>query len=93
MLLGSYRPTWLRFRNERGTVRKALTFCVDPLGPGYAGNACETEIIAALRLAKGRYGTCLTYVNDTVEALRAHGITDGKLNALLARACNVKRIG
>jgi glutathione-specific gamma-glutamylcyclotransferase len=86
MLMGSYIPTWMQFRGDDGKTRDVLTFCVDPSGAGYAGQCCEQEMLAALCAAKGRYGTCMSYVTETLAALRAHGIDDRALARLVLQA-------
>lgn len=84
MMLGSYHPRWLSFRSGRNLL-EVLAFVVDRKASGYAGSLPESEMIAALRYACGRYGTCADYVCRTVEALRAHGLHDRRLEGLYRR--------
>jgi cation transport protein ChaC len=83
MMLGSYFPRWLSFRSGRDLI-EVLAFVVDRRSSGYTGPLPESETIAVLRDACGRYGTCADYVIRTVEALRSHGLHDRRLERLYA---------
>ena len=81
MLLGSYHPSWVHFRS--GSMKTpALTFVVDRLCSGYAGRLPDATMLAALRSAHGRYGSCADYMTRTVQSLAAHGIRDHRLMRL-----------
>ena len=81
MLLGSYHPSWVHFRS--GSMKtQALTFVVDRLCSGYAGRLPDATMLAALRSAHGRYGSCADYMTRTVQSLVAHGIHDHRLMRL-----------
>ena len=81
MMLGSYHPRWLSFRSG-SELLEVLAFVVDRKSSGYAGPLPDADMVAALRHACGRYGTCAEYVSRTVEALRKHGLHDRRLEQL-----------
>lgn len=85
MLLGSYRPAWLRCTLMDGRRIKVLTFVMRRGIPTYAGRLPDHVVRTVFQCACGRYGTTLDYVTRTVEALRASGIRDPALEALLER--------
>jgi cation transport protein ChaC len=87
MLMGSYVPRWFSARrlDGRGSIA-ALAFVMRRDAPHYCGALSETELIAVLRRACGRYGTSLDYLQRTVAALHAEGLRDPHLERLLQRA-------
>ena len=87
MSMGSYRPAWLRCILADGRRVSALTFVMRRGLPTYAGRLPDDIVRTVFRSACGRYGTTLEYVTRTVEALRASGICDATLEALLERCC------
>ena len=95
MLTGIYRPVWVEAEIETGTgaeyntsvrapARSALAFVVDPAHPQYAGRLNFGEQVRLIARAAGELGTCYEYLASTVRALRANGIADLALEALLA---------
>ncbi|WP_153099430.1 gamma-glutamylcyclotransferase [Paraburkholderia hayleyella] len=85
MPMGSYRPTWLRCTLADGRRVNALAFVIRRDIPAYTGKLPDEVVKRVLRRASGRYGTTLDYVSHTVQALRASGMPDHALEALLAR--------
>lgn len=83
MMLAAYHPRWLPFRS-RGQLLEALTFVVNREASGYAGAVSDAEMCEALCHARGRYGSCAEYVRRTVDALRAYGLRDRRLENLCA---------
>jgi len=85
MPMGSYRPAWLPCTLADGRRIAALAFVMRRDVPSYTGKLSDQTVSAVLGCATGRYGTTLDYVNRTVEALRASGMPDRALEALLRR--------
>ena len=85
MLMGSYRPAWLRCVLADGRHVNVLTFVMRRGIPTYAGHLPDEIVRTVFQHACGRYGSTLEYVTRTVEALRACGICDAALEALLER--------
>lgn len=85
MSMGSYRPAWLRCVLADGRQVSVLTFVMRRGIPTYAGHLPDSIVRTVFQHACGRYGTTLEYVTRTVEALRASGICDATLEALLER--------
>jgi glutathione-specific gamma-glutamylcyclotransferase len=85
MLMGSYRPAWLSCRLADGRRVKVLTFVMRRGIPTYAGRLPDEVVRTVFQCAQGRFGTTLDYVTRTVDALRASGINDPALEALLKR--------
>jgi cation transport protein ChaC len=85
MVMGSYRPAWLPCMLEDGRRVSALAFVIRRDVPGYVGRLPDDVIKTVFRQASGRYGTTLDYVARTAEALRASGMPDRALEALLVR--------
>jgi cation transport protein ChaC len=81
MMLAAYHPRWLPFRSG-GELLEALTFVVNRKASGYARALSEAEMFEALCHARGRYGSCAEYVRRTVDALRAYGLHDRRLEKL-----------
>ena len=84
MVVGSYRPTWVKVRTE-GRDIIALTFIVRRDHPQYARGLSLDEQVAVLNKACGAFGTSLDYLERTRVALVAHGIVDPYLERLAAR--------
>jgi cation transport protein ChaC len=70
-----------------GERLRVLTFRVDTCGAGYACGLSDAEIARVMNSAKGRYGSCLDYVRNTVESLAQHGIRDARLARLVESVC------
>jgi cation transport protein ChaC len=85
MAMGSYRPAWLPCVLDDGRRVPALAFVMRRDIPSYAGRLPDQVVKTVFQCASGRYGTTLDYVARTVEALRASGMPDRALEALLAR--------
>jgi len=86
MMLGSYRPTWLKARLRGGRLVEALAFVVRRDAFNYCGLLDEPTIVAILATACGVRGTSLEYLQHTVAALHADGLADPHLERLLRRA-------
>jgi cation transport protein ChaC len=82
MVVGSYRPRWVRLRAGEREVT-AITFVVRRDHPQYArlSLADEARILAE---ASGAFGSCCDYLMRTRAALAAHGIVDAYLEGLAA---------
>jgi cation transport protein ChaC len=91
MPMGSYRPAWLPCTLADGRRVAALAFVMRRDVPSYTGKLSDQMVHTVLGCATGRYGTTLDYVNRTVAALRASGMPDRALEALLRRCENQQR--
>lgn len=87
MFMGSYAPRWLAAHrlDGAGAVR-ALAFVVRRDATNYSATMPDAELVAVLRNARGRFGTSLDYLLETVLALRAHGLRDRHFERLAALA-------
>lgn len=85
MVVGSYTPRWLTCATAQGVV-KALAFTLLRRNPGWVGRMDDAALLHVLRHARGRYGSTLDYLRQSVETLRAHGIHDRELERQLALA-------
>jgi cation transport protein ChaC len=81
MPTGAYLPRWLNCATAQGKV-KALAFVMNRANPAYVPALPETDLVAVVRRASGRYGPCADYVMETARALRAAGIRDSRLEAI-----------
>ncbi len=82
MVVGSYRPVWVRARaGDRAVV--ALAFAVRRDHPQYAALSLGAQA-DAIATARGAFGTSCDYLMKTREALATHGIVDAYLETLAA---------
>ncbi len=84
MISGAYRPRLVPVHTEEGPI-VAVAFVIDPTTPRYAGRLSEDEVVAIIASAQGAFGSCASYLDNTVERLRALGIRDRRLERLSAR--------
>ena len=89
MVVGSYRPTWVRV-DAGGREVIALTFVVRRDHPQYAGRLSVSQEVDVLIEARGAFGTSLDYLERTRVALVAHGIVDPYLEELALRLALLK---
>ncbi|WP_119153008.1 gamma-glutamylcyclotransferase [Caldimonas tepidiphila] len=85
MPTGVYDPRWLPCRTAQGPVQ-ALAFTLSRRSPNYTGTLAPETLQRIFSQACGRYGSTLDYVMRTEAGLRAHGIHDRALTALLRLA-------
>jgi len=85
MPTGVYDPRWLLCTTSHGPV-SALAFTLSRHSPNFAGTLSPAQYRHIFTHARGRYGTAQDYARQTYEALRAHGIRDRALEALLTHA-------
>jgi cation transport protein ChaC len=82
MVVGSYRPVWVRVRaGERALT--ALTFVVRRDHPQYAALSMD-EQVDTIANACGAFGSTCEYLMKTRSALAEHGIVDAYLERLAA---------
>lgn len=82
----TYRPRWLQLETAGGPL-VALGFVTNPLGRTYAGRLGDTDVVEALALGCGHFGSGADYLYTTVANLESCGIHDRglwRLQALLA---------
>lgn len=84
MVVGSYRPKWLRV-HAGDRVLIALAFTVKHDHPQYAGKLPLDEQARVIATAAGAFGSTLDYLERTRVALVTHGIVDPYLESLAAR--------
>jgi cation transport protein ChaC len=78
---GAYRSRWVTAVTASGPVR-AATFVVNRAHSRYAGRLEEALVATYLATATGTLGSCLTYLSETLGALRALGLRDRSLERL-----------
>jgi cation transport protein ChaC len=81
MVVGSYRPRWVRIRSGDRELR-ALAFVVRHAHPQYAGKLSLDEAARVIATSKGAFGSSLDYMERTRVALVTHGIIDPYLERL-----------
>ena len=81
MVVGSYRPKWVRLEAE-GREVFALAFTMRRDHPQYAGGLSIEDEARIIGGARGHLGTCLDYLERTRVALVSHGIVDPYLERL-----------
>jgi cation transport protein ChaC len=96
MITGAYAPRWVRVRMGRKVVQ-ALAFVVNHQHPHYAGKLQESTMVDAIVRARGHFGPCAHYLEQTVASLEAHGIHDHSLAHLhrlvVATCCDGGKTG
>jgi cation transport protein ChaC len=92
MLTGAYRPSWVSC-DSRGVSVRALVFLLNRDCREYAGSLPDDHLLAVVKRAVGVSGACLDYVLQTDLALRAHGIGDCRLGALVQRLSDAPNSG
>ncbi|HSD55093.1 MAG TPA: gamma-glutamylcyclotransferase [Burkholderiales bacterium] len=78
MLLGSYAPRWVLATHGKRTIR-ALAFIVQRGRSGYAGRLAAEAVADHLVHARGKIGTGIDYLRQTIDGLAAIGIRDPNL--------------
>ena len=81
MIGGAYLARWVMVRTEAGPVR-AVTFVANRENDRYAGRLGDAEIAERIATARGELGTCASYLQQTVEHLRALELRDTGLERL-----------
>jgi len=84
MVADGYRPVWVRARMPGRRVA-AIAFAIDASLPTYAGRLTPEEIARRIAAARGAFGHCADYLEDTVAHLEARGIHDRGLAAIRDR--------
>ncbi len=84
MLAGSYRPTWVKLRGADGPFH-AIAFVMRRDSDRYAGKLTNGEAADIIGRAVGDLGPCRDYLRNTVDALRALGFRDRRLEDISRR--------
>ena len=92
MVVGSYRPKWLRVHAD-GRTLVALAFTVRHDHPQYAGKLSLDEQARVIATAAGAFGSTLDYLERTRVALVTHGIVDRYLESLAKRVSALRTAG
>jgi cation transport protein ChaC len=77
----AYLARWVRVRMVGATV-PAITFVVNRAGPRYAGKVTDAEAARHIATATGSLGSCVSYLDNTMEHLRSLGIRDAGLERI-----------
>jgi cation transport protein ChaC len=85
MLLGSYSARWVLVTHGRRSLR-ALAFTVNRDRPGYAGRLPAEAIVERILHARGKIGSGLDYLRQTIDGLAAVGVRDPHLIRIEALA-------
>lgn len=85
MPTGVYDPRWLRCMTPQGPI-SALAFTLSRRSPNFTGALSPSQYRHIFAHAHGRYGSTHDYARQTYDSLRAHGIRDRALEALLKHA-------
>lgn len=80
----SYDARWVSASTADGPVR-AITFVVNRAGPRYAGRLDLDVIAHHVATASGNLGSCQEYLDRTLHAMDALGISDRMLRAVRRR--------
>ena len=87
MVSGVYLPRWLACRGRDGSpLGQALAFTLPRRSPSLVRPLADEELLRVLRHARGRYGSTLEYLRNTVASLREHAIHDRDLERQCALA-------
>lgn len=81
-----YAPRLVRVQLHSGREVRALAFLADPTHPAYVR---ELDLHSRARLVAqgiGQRGLCVDYIRNTLEHMRALGLTDPHLERILAAA-------
>ena len=89
MVVGSYRPRWVRIRSGDRELR-ALAFVVRHAHPQYAGKLSLDEAARVIATSKGAFGSSLDYMERTRVALVTHGIIDPYLERLARKVAALR---
>jgi len=84
MTLGSYEARWVKAMADGEPVR-ALSFVINRRCCHYAGKLPRDEVVEILSRASGRLGSAADYLFQTVDCLRANGVSDLPLFELAER--------
>lgn len=87
MVTGVYDPLFVKAHTAEGTLR-ALTFTLSRQSPSFTGELSDDQLASIMQHSCGRYGTTRDYVEKTAACLRAAGLRDTELEALVRRHCS-----
>jgi cation transport protein ChaC len=74
MWTGVYNPVWVSLETNRGGL-PALTFVVDTTHPQYAAGLCAAATAKRIVAARGQFGACREYFDETLKFLRKQGFS------------------
>jgi cation transport protein ChaC len=89
MLSGAYRPVWV-WLNSAGGRFPALTFAINRQHERYAGRLTLDQVAERIAIAGGPLGTCVEYLENTHQQLRALGIADRYLDGVMAAVSTLR---
>jgi len=79
-----YRPEWVEVATDGGPL-EAVAFVADTASGQFAGGLDDDEIARIIAAAEGERGSCRDYLAQAVDGLRALGIAEPELEAMLSR--------
>jgi cation transport protein ChaC len=82
MPTGVYDPRWLSCATPKGPVQ-ALAFTLSRQSPSFTGELSAAQYRHIFAHANGRYGSTHAYARQTFDCLKAQGIHDRRLEAIL----------
>jgi glutathione-specific gamma-glutamylcyclotransferase len=82
-----YLPTWLKVQVEKNVI-VAYGFVADRNHKQYATKLTEQQIISLVHQGYGSVGSCLDYVDKTLNHLMECGINEKKLNKMINKVKN-----
>lgn len=89
MTLGSYEARWVKAAVAGGEPVRALSFVINRRCRQYAGKLPRDEVVEILARASGRLGSAADYLFQTVDCLRANGVSDLPLFELAERVLEI----
>ena len=81
LFTGAYCSRWVTATTGNGPVR-AVTFVANRAHNRYAGRLDDAKAVTHLSTATGSLGSCAAYLSLTLDALRASGLRDRRLERL-----------
>ena len=81
MWTGVYHPLWVSLETEAGRL-PALAFVVDTAHPQYAAGLCTAQTARRIAAARGKFGACRDYFDNTLKALRDLGFSADEFTEL-----------
>ena len=81
MWTGVYDPLWVSLATEAGRL-PALAFVVDTAHPQYAAGLCTAQTARCIASARGEFGACQEYFDNTLKALRDLGFSADEFTEL-----------
>tara|TARA_Y100001970_G_scaffold286588_1_gene409099 strand:- start:3716 stop:4384 length:669 start_codon:yes stop_codon:yes gene_type:complete len=82
MFAENYIPTWIKVKTKESNI-SALTFLINNKHENYVPNLGIEDIAQRVTKAKGKCGSCIDYVMNTIKHLHQSGLRDKYLEKLI----------